>query len=134
LTFRDHRSTENNYVFIQGKKLLNCASINFYGFQHANPAIEVDISYYSHQRVPNILLNFSMFHWSKKAALDTLHTCGVGSCGPRNFYGTLDVHLDFEDRAAKFLGFEAAILYASSFSVTASVIPVFASREDYIIT
>lgn len=38
-----------------------------------------------------------------KAALDKY---GCGSCGPRGFYGTIDVHLDLEKRLAEFLGTE----------------------------
>jgi serine palmitoyltransferase len=36
----------------------------------------------------------------------------VGSCGPRGFYGTIDVHLELEEKAAKFMGVEEAILYS----------------------
>lgn len=100
---------ESNYVYVDGKKLLNCGAMDFFGFQHGHPEIE-------------------------EAAFGTLGTCGVGSCGPRNFYGTFDVHLKFEARISEFLGFDDTLLYASAFSVAASVIPVVASREDYILT
>lgn len=33
----------------------------------------------------------------------TIKKYGVGSCGPRGFYGTIDVHLTLEDRLAAFL-------------------------------
>ena len=32
---------------------------------------------------------------------------GVGSCGPRGFYGTIDVHLQLEERLARFMGSQA---------------------------
>jgi serine palmitoyltransferase len=38
-----------------------------------------------------------------KAALDKY---GCGSCGPRGFYGTIDVHLELENKLAKFMGTE----------------------------
>ena len=36
---------------------------------------------------------------------------GVGSCGPRGFYGTFDAHINLEEELAKFLGVDEAILY-----------------------
>ena len=34
----------------------------------------------------------------------TINKYGVGSCGPRGFYGTIDVHLQLEERLAKYMG------------------------------
>ena len=36
---------------------------------------------------------------------------GVGSCGPRGFYGTFDAHIFLEEEIANFLGVDEAILY-----------------------
>lgn len=54
----------------------------------------------------------------------------MGSCGPRGFYGTIDVHLELEGRLAKFLGAEEAILYSYGFSTVASAIPAYSKRGD----
>lgn len=35
---------------------------------------------------------------------DTIKKYGVGACGPRGFYGTVDVHLELEHRLAHFMG------------------------------
>lgn len=35
----------------------------------------------------------------------------MGSCGPRGFYGTFDVHLDLEKALAAFMGQEEGIIY-----------------------
>lgn len=67
------------------------------------------------------------------AAKDTLRKYGVGTCGPRGFYGTLDVHLELEQRIASFLGCEAAIIYSQAFSAVSSAIPAFAKRGDIIV-
>ena len=37
----------------------------------------------------------------------TINKYGVGSCGPRGFYGTIDVHLQLEERLAKYMGTQA---------------------------
>ena len=42
----------------------------------------------------------------KKAAENTLEKYGCGSCGPRGFYGTIDLHIEFEKAIARFMGTE----------------------------
>ncbi|CAD7012066.1 unnamed protein product [Ceratitis capitata] len=65
-------------------------------------------------------------------ACNTLKKYGVGSCGPRGFYGTMDVHLDLEDRLAKFMGMEESVVYSYGFSTIASAIPAYAKRGDVV--
>ncbi|XP_011191637.1 serine palmitoyltransferase 1 [Zeugodacus cucurbitae] len=65
-------------------------------------------------------------------ACTTLKKYGVGSCGPRGFYGTMDVHLDLEDRLAKFMGMEESVVYSYGFSTIASAIPAYAKRGDVV--
>lgn len=65
-------------------------------------------------------------------AMKTLRKYGVGSCGPRGFYGTVDVHLDLEERLAKFMNMEEAILYSYAFSTIASAIPAYSKKNDII--
>ena len=57
---------------------------------------------------------------------------GVGSCGPRGFYGTVDVHLELEERLAKFMEMEEAVVYSYAFSTIASAIPAYSKRNDVI--
>lgn len=57
---------------------------------------------------------------------------GVGSCGPRGFYGTVDVHLELEERLAKFMGLEEAVVYSYAFSTIASAIPAYCKRSDIV--
>ncbi|KAJ8713730.1 hypothetical protein PYW07_014100 [Mythimna separata] len=65
-------------------------------------------------------------------ALKALDKYGVGSCGPRGFYGTIDVHLDLEERLAKFLEVEETCVYSYGFSTIASAIPSYAKKKDII--
>ncbi|CAN1171213.1 Long chain base biosynthesis protein 1 [Linum perenne] len=58
---------------------------------------------------------------------------GVGSCGPRGFYGTIDVHLDCETRIANFLGTPDSILYSYGLSTMFSAIPCFCKKGDIIV-
>ena len=49
-------------------------------------------------------LNLSQDPDSKEICKKTLMKYGVGSCGPRGFYGTIDVHLEFEKAIAEHMG------------------------------
>lgn len=67
-----------------------------------------------------------------ESAVTSLRKYGVGSCGPRGFFGTVDVHLNLEERLAKFMGSEEACVYSYAFSTVASAIPAYAKRYDII--
>lgn len=95
------------YIVVGGKKLLNMASFNFLGLADNKD--------------------------SKAAAAAAIEKYGVGSCGPRGFYGTIDVHLEFENSMAKFMGLKDAILYSDGLACVSSIIPAFAKRGDLII-
>lgn len=69
----------------------------------------------------------------RAAGQATLHKYGVGSCGPRGFYGTLDVHLELEDRLAAFFKTEEAILYSYDAATVPSIIPAFANAKDIVV-
>jgi serine palmitoyltransferase len=49
-------------------------------------------------------LGMSQMESVTKAASAALDKYGCGSCGPRGFYGTIDVHLQLEKEIANFLG------------------------------
>ncbi|CAG5131794.1 unnamed protein product, partial [Candidula unifasciata] len=68
----------------------------------------------------------------EEEAIKALRVYGVGSCGPRGFYGTMDVHLKLEEELAKFMHCEEAILYSYGFATIASAIPAYSKRGDII--
>lgn len=63
---------------------------------------------------------------------DTIDKYGVGTCGPRGFYGTIDIHLELEKKLAESLGVKGSVLYAHSLLAIASVIKCFCKRDDAI--
>ena len=85
--------------------------------------------------------NFAAFNFlglggderSVEVSKETVDKYGVGSCGPRGFYGTIDVHIDLETRLRDFSGAEEAILYAYDMAAPASVIPTFAKKGDLLV-
>ncbi|GJQ66774.1 putative aminotransferase class I and II [Trypoxylus dichotomus] len=68
----------------------------------------------------------------RKKAEECIRTYGVGSCGPRGFYGTIDVHLDLENKIAEFLHLEETVLYSYGFSTISSAIGAYCKKNDYI--
>ena len=69
----------------------------------------------------------------QRACEATINKYGVGSCGPRGFYGTIDVHLDLEKRIANFMETEESIIYAYDLATVPSILPAFANAKDLII-
>lgn len=57
---------------------------------------------------------------------------GVGTCGPRGFYGTLDLHLELEAKLSSLFGKEAAILYPNYFNCIQSVIFCFCKARNHV--
>ncbi|GAA6081144.1 serine palmitoyltransferase 1 isoform X1 [Tachysurus ichikawai] len=93
-------------MIVNGKECINFASFNFLG----------------------LLDNARV----KQKALASIRKYGVGTCGPRGFYGTFDVHLDLEERLAKFMRTEEAIIYSYGFATIASAIPAYSKRGDIV--
>jgi serine palmitoyltransferase len=69
----------------------------------------------------------------KASSLTALDHYGVGSCGPRGFYGTIDLHLQLEHALAQFLQVDEAICYSEGASATTSAIQAFAKKGDLLI-
>lgn len=69
----------------------------------------------------------------KQAALKALDRYGCGSCGPRGFYGTVDVHLQLEKQFSTFMATNNAILYSDAASTVSSTIAAFCKRGDLLV-
>ncbi|GBG28453.1 Serine palmitoyltransferase 1 [Hondaea fermentalgiana] len=68
-----------------------------------------------------------------KAAEDALNKYGCGSCGPRGFYGSIDVHVFLEKDLANFFGTDDCIVYSDADSTATSAIPAFSNRSDLLV-
>ena len=61
-----------------------------------------------------------------------LESYGVGTCGPRGFYGTLDIHQHLERELAQFFESESSIIYSQAFASVSSTIPAFVKKDDIV--
>lgn len=78
-------------------------------------------------------LGLSKLESFKEKAKNALDKYGCGACGPRGFYGTIDVHLEFEKMLAEFMGTEEAICYSDGASAVSSCIPAYSKRGDLLV-
>ncbi|XP_015601770.1 serine palmitoyltransferase 1 [Cephus cinctus] len=108
LTPKHITSRVGKRIIVNGKDCLNLGTHNYLGFLE-NKEIQ-------------------------EKAVATIKKYGVGSCGPRGFYGTVDVHLELEERLANFMEMEEAIVYSYGFSTTASAISAYCKRNDLVFT
>ncbi|MDO4691531.1 MAG: aminotransferase class I/II-fold pyridoxal phosphate-dependent enzyme [Porphyromonadaceae bacterium] len=105
--FRKIESDQDTEVVIDGRKVLMFGSNSYLGLTN-------------HPEV-------------KAAAAAALEKYGTGCAGSRFLNGTLDIHLELEQRLAKFVGKEDAIIFSTGFQVNLGVISCLTGREDFII-
>ncbi|MDR1348690.1 MAG: pyridoxal phosphate-dependent aminotransferase family protein [Prevotellaceae bacterium] len=105
--FRPIESEQDTVVKIKGKDVLMFGSNSYLGLT-------------CHPKV-------------KEAAIAAIKKYGTGCAGSRYLNGTLDIHVELEEKLAVFLGKEAAIVYSTGFQSNQGVIPTVIGRNDYII-
>ncbi len=68
----------------------------------------------------------------KAAAIKAVEKYGTGCAGSRFLNGTLDIHVELEERLARLTGKDAALCYSTGFQVNLGVVSVVSGRNDYI--
>ena len=69
----------------------------------------------------------------KEASKKAIDKYGTGCAGSRFLNGTLDIHIDLENRLAAYVGKEAAVLFSTGFQVNLGVLSSITGRNDYLI-
>lgn len=69
----------------------------------------------------------------KAAAAAALEEYGTGTAGSRFLNGTLDIHVELEEKLARFMGSEAALTFSTGFAVNLGVISSLIDRKDVVI-
>lgn len=95
-------------IKIDGKELINLSSNNYLGLA-------------THERL-------------KKVAKDALDSHGVGAGAVRTINGTLELHVQLEEKLAEFKGTEAAIAYQSGFNCNMAAISAIMDKNDAILS
>lgn len=95
-------------IKIDGKELINLSSNNYLGLA-------------THERL-------------KKVAKEAVDSHGVGAGAVRTINGTLDLHVQLEEKLAEFKGTEAAIAYQSGFNCNMAAISAVMDKNDAILS
>jgi len=105
--FRPIESGQDTEVMIDGKRVLMFGSNSYLGLT-------------SHPKI-------------KEASKKAIDKYGTGCAGSRFLNGTLDIHIELEQRLAKYVQKEAAVLFSTGFQVNLGVLSSITGRNDYLI-
>lgn len=105
--FRPIESAQDTEVLIDNKRVLMFGSNSYLG-----------------------LTNHPKIKEASKKAIDKY---GTGCAGSRFLNGTLDIHIELENRLASYVGKEATVLFSTGYQVNLGVLSCITGRNDYII-
>jgi glycine C-acetyltransferase len=70
----------------------------------------------------------------REAALEATKTYGVGSGAVRTIAGTMKIHMELEEKIARFKNVEACVVFQSGFTANAGTVSSILGKEDFIIS
>src|ERR1700730_14397837 len=70
----------------------------------------------------------------REAALEATRKYGVGSGAVRTIAGTMKIHMDLEEKIARFKNVEACVVFQSGFTANAGTVSSFLGKDDFIIS
>src|SRR5258708_5461086 len=69
----------------------------------------------------------------RQAAMDAIKVYGTSCTGSRFLNGTLELHLELEQRLARFMGAEAALTFTTGYQANVGTISALVGKGDYVI-
>ncbi|HXX56385.1 MAG TPA: pyridoxal phosphate-dependent aminotransferase family protein [Thermodesulfovibrionales bacterium] len=105
--FRVVESAQDPEVTINGRRMIMVGSNNYLGLTN-------------HPKV-------------KEAAIQAVKKYGSGCAGSRFLNGTLTIHVELEEKLARFIRKEAALVFSTGFQVNLGVISAIAGKDDIVI-
>src|SRR5437588_3394653 len=91
-----------------GKKVINLASNNYLGLT-------------THPKL-------------REAAIEATRKYGVGSGAVRTIAGTMKIHMELEEKIARFKNVEACVVFQSGFTANAATVSAILGKDDFIIS
>lgn len=104
--FKPLQATDGTTVKIDGREVIMAGSNNYLGLTND----------------PRVI----------KAAQDVISVYGTGCTGSRYLNGTLDLHLELEEKLAEFMRKEACVLFSTGYQTNEGAIQTIAGRKDII--
>jgi 8-amino-7-oxononanoate synthase len=106
--FRMIESQQDPVVMMNGREIVMCGSNNYLGLT-------------SHPRV-------------KEASIEAIRKYGTGCAGSRFLNGTLDIHVELEEKLARFFRKEDALVYATGYQTNLGVLSTVIGRGEVAIS
>ena len=70
----------------------------------------------------------------REAAIAAIETYGVGSGAVRTIAGTMRIHMELEEKIARFKGVEACVVFQSGFTANAGTVSSILGKDDFILS
>jgi 8-amino-7-oxononanoate synthase len=105
--FRVIESPQDPEIIMNGRRMIMIGSNNYLGLTN-------------HPKV-------------KEAAIEAIRKYGTGCAGSRFLNGTLTIHVELEEKLARFTGKEAALIFSTGFQVNLGVISSLVGKDDVVI-
>lgn len=105
--FRPIQENEGPVVQMRGKKVIMAGSNNYLGLT-------------AHPRV-------------KEAAIKAVEQYGTGCSGSRYLTGTIELHIELEEKLAEFFGYESVLLFSTGYQTALGIISTLCQKGDYVI-
>ena len=70
----------------------------------------------------------------REAALEATRKYGVGSGAVRTIAGTMKIHMELEEKIAKFKNVEACVVFQSGFAANAGTVSAVLGKDDFIVS
>ncbi len=105
--FRTIESAQDPVVYMNGKRMIMVGSNNYLGLTN-DPRV-------------------------KEAAINAIKKYGTGCAGSRFLNGTLDIHVELEEKLARFMRKEAALIFSTGFQVNLGVISALVGKDDVVV-
>ncbi len=105
--FRVIESAQDPVVYLRGRRMIMVGSNNYLGLTN-DPRV-------------------------KEAAVRAIQRYGTGCAGSRFLNGTLDIHIQLEEKLARFMKREAALVFSTGFQVNLGVISALVGKDDAVL-
>lgn len=105
--FRTIESAQDPEITMNGRKMIMVGSNNYLGLTN-------------HPKV-------------KEAAIEAIRKYGTGCAGSRFLNGTLDIHVQLEEKLARFMRKDAALIFSTGFQVNLGVISALVGKDDVVL-
>ncbi len=105
--FRIIESAQDPEVIVGDRKMIMIGSNNYLGLTN-------------HPRI-------------KEAAVEALRKYGSGCAGSRFLNGTLDIHVNLEEKLARFMRKESALVFSTGFQTNLGIISAIAGKDDVLL-